>query len=122
MTCFSLGFKIHYKHLSNNEIISKVNQIMSKIDSNHSGEIDYTEFLVATLNQELLLDEAKLREAFGAFDKDGDGHIDVQEIKGLMAGVELTDEEWLELMEEYDIDGDGKVSSGSPRSILMTSE
>ena len=95
---------------------------MSKIDSNHSGEIDYTEFLVATLNQELLLDEAKLKEAFGAFDKDGDGHIDVQEIKGLMAGVELTDEEWLELMEEYDVDGDGKVSPGLPRSTSMTSE
>lgn len=95
--------------MSNDQIIKKVNEIMSIIDSNQSGEIDYTEFLVATLNQELLLDERKLKEAFGAFDKDGNGHIDLQEIKGLMAGVELDDAEWLELMEEYDVDGDGKV-------------
>lgn len=42
---------------------------MAHIDSNGSGKIDFTEFIVAIQNKEKLFQRAALENAFGFFDK-----------------------------------------------------
>lgn len=44
------------------------------------------------------------------FDEDGNGFIDLKELKTAMSGLKLTDKEWKELIQQYDSDGDGVVN------------
>ena len=50
----------------------------------HSGEIDFSEFVTASVNRGNLLQEEKLKAAFAYYDKDGSGAIDVSEIKDVL--------------------------------------
>jgi len=45
-------------------------------DIDGSGEIDYTEFIAATMDSKLYLNEKYLKAAFDMFDKDGSGKIE----------------------------------------------
>ena len=42
---------------------------MSKMDTNHNGYIDYTEFLAGCMKSKIYLKEDYLRAAFSYFDK-----------------------------------------------------
>ena len=73
-----LGYKEYYdKDLSDEEI----NEIFSKVDADGSGEIEYSEFVIATMNEKNLLSNNKLQTAFKMFDKDGGGTISTEEVK-----------------------------------------
>lgn len=56
--------------------------------------------------------QQELREAFDAFDKDGDGAINVDELRAMMEklGDKLTLQEAQQLIEEVDLDKDGVVN------------
>ena len=58
--------------------------MLEAADTDGSGEIDYTEFLAATMDPALFLKEAYLRTTFDMFDKDGNGLIDGDEIHALL--------------------------------------
>ena len=53
-----------------------------------------------------------MREAFRAFDKNGNGFISAAELRHVMTnlGERITDEEVDEMMREADIDGDGQIN------------
>lgn len=63
---------------------------MADIDGN--GEIDYSEWLIATINMKNLLTDDKLRYAFSFFDRDGSGQISVDELKIVLGGKRLIDD------------------------------
>ena len=49
---------------------------------------------------------------FRVFDRDNDGFITLEELRETMWGLgeKLTDPELLEMIEDADVDGDGKIS------------
>jgi len=47
---------------------AEVDKILAKVDADGSGEIDYTEFQIATINKEKILSDKKLEVAFSLFD------------------------------------------------------
>ena len=53
-------------------------------DTDGSGEINYTEFLAATIDQTVFLRDDYLKTAFKMFDKDGSGKIDNEEVVALL--------------------------------------
>ena len=55
---------------------------------------------------------AETRDIFVQFDRDNDGFITVEDLKGAMLslGKQVTDDELRQLISEVDLDGDGKVS------------
>ena len=59
-------------------------KLLTAADTDGSGEIDYTEFLAATMDPKLFLKEAYLRTAFNMFDKDNNGKIDGDEVHALL--------------------------------------
>ena len=87
--------------------------IMEGADTDGSGCINYTEFIAATMEQNLYLKEENLRTAFRMFDKDGSGKISIDEMKqALGSGIDgqtTNEEEWNQLIKEVDIDGDGEI-------------
>ena len=57
-----------YPHFQDLEILEMVENIIQNTDSNYSGQVDYTEYLVAAISKEKLLTRDKLQKAFQAFD------------------------------------------------------
>merc|ERR1712046_90543 len=66
------------------EIPADLQQIMQDIDSDGSGQIDYTEFLAATLDKRMYLQEDVCWSAFRLFDRNGDGKISQEELKQVL--------------------------------------
>jgi calcium-dependent protein kinase len=76
------------------DMSSDLTDIMDSIGSEGLNRIDYTEFLAAALDQKVFLAEDALWTAFHMFDKNGDGKLDVEEIKKVLGegGNELSKE------------------------------
>lgn len=47
----------------------EIEQMFERIDTDKSGEIDYSEFVMATINEKNLLTKEKLQAAFNMFDR-----------------------------------------------------
>ncbi|CAG9321820.1 unnamed protein product [Blepharisma stoltei] len=92
------------------DIEGEVDRIMSQVDTDKSGEIDYTEFIAATLNKNRLLSRERLEAAFKAFDLDNSGTICAGELKALLGKHHNYDEDmWQDIVNEVDQNGDGLI-------------
>ena len=102
------GYKEYYdKDLSDEEI----DEIFAKVDADGSGEIEYSEFVIATMNEKNLLSNNKLQTAFKMFDKDGGGTISTEEVKQVLSFGQNLDEEVVnQIIQQVDANGDGEIS------------
>merc|ERR1712196_502011 len=84
-----------------------------------TGEINYTQFLAATMDRQQYLQEEAMRAAFGVFDLNGKGHFGEQELtlllcEGADGGVAHEEDSELSSMcqriiDEVDTNGDGVI-------------
>ncbi|CAK70887.1 unnamed protein product (macronuclear) [Paramecium tetraurelia] len=88
------------KVMSEQQAIDEVDRIMSEIDQNNSGSIDYSEFVAATINRSKLLSQDRLEKTFKAIDKDGNGSISIDELKLIFGNGLVSDEIWKQIMHE----------------------
>lgn len=91
--------------------IKDVEMMFDAVDSDCSGFIDYTEFVVATFDtQELTADEF-LEAAFNQFDRDKTGVITPQNIRDAFStGEDAKSPELIEkIIQQVDENGDGEV-------------
>ena len=78
-----------------------------------NGTIEFPEFCKMMLKcLDPVDNDLELHEAFGVFDKDGNGFISSAELRHVMLnlGEKMTDTEIGEMLREADIDGDGQIS------------
>lgn len=59
---------VGYRKLYGDFAEEEVDKILRLADIDGSGEIDYSEWLVATLNRKSLISDEKLKTAFAFFD------------------------------------------------------
>lgn len=87
--------------------------IMDAVDADGSGEIDYTEFLAATLDQKYWVQDSALKAAFRVFDKDDDGRISPEELQEILKSKDVSGKfskrHIDDLMKEVDTNGDGYI-------------
>jgi calcium-dependent protein kinase len=57
-----------------------ISKILAAVDMNVNGQIDYSEFLAATMNIDSWLTEVNLQAVFNFFDANNDGFISSQEL------------------------------------------
>ena len=102
------GYAEYFGRSLNDE---EVDEMFDKVDADGSGAIDYSEFVVATMNEKNLLSNNKLQSAFKMFDKDGGGSISIDEIKQVLSfGQNLDEEVVKKIINQVDADGDGEIS------------
>jgi len=66
-------------------------KILQAADTDGNGDINYTEFIAATMDAKTFLKESYLKTAFNMFDTDGSGKIDASELNTLLSGEEFKD-------------------------------
>lgn len=90
----------------------EIDELFAKVDTDNSGEIEYSEFVVATLNEQSVLSNNKLQTAFKMFDKDQGGTISSDEIRQILSysGAQIDDQMVENIMKQVDDNGDGEIS------------
>lgn len=90
-----------------------ISSIIGGIDSDGSGEVDYSEFIAATLERREYMTESACWSAFRVFDRDGDGKITQKELADVLASYELVHEIGAqnipEFMADFDTNRDGVI-------------
>jgi len=100
------GYEEHFGIPISEEI---VDAMFEAVDIDGNGSIDYTEFVMATMNEKDLITNDRLKAAFRLFDKDGNGTISPDEIKSALGIGEDDDESLNKLIAEVDENGDGEI-------------
>jgi len=101
------GYEEHFGVPINEE---EVDRMMKNVDLDGNGVIEYTEFVMATMNEKNMISNEKLRAAFNMFDKDGSGTISPDEIKEVLGFDSSISQDALDkIIKEVDENGDGEI-------------
>lgn len=98
--------------LPHDKTLQKAQQVMAAADIDSSGCIDYSEFLLSTLNEASLLSTANLAVVFNTLDRDHSGKLSIRELREVFLLCASGDkaQAWLKLMKEVDKDGDEEMN------------
>ena len=86
-----------------------IRELIEKVDLNNSGQIDYSEFLAATINWENELSKERLEQAFHTFDSDNSGKISIDELEVAFGGTQHNRQVFKDMFKEADTNGDGEI-------------
>jgi len=87
---------------------SQVKELFDAIDTSHTEEIAYTEFLAAMMMNRMALHDDILKATFRRFDTNGSGVIEPKDLEVLL-GESFEGEEVKDLIKEADTNGDGRI-------------
>lgn len=99
----------------------EVNHIFDSVDIDNSGFIDYSEFIMASIQAEALLNQDRLETAFHELDLDRDGKISPAELREIFKNSEedVAAGVWEELIVEADTDGDGEINLAEFKALML---
>lgn len=101
------GYEEHFGKLLNEDELDK---LFFDVDTDKSGFIDYSEFIVATMSSKKNMSEDKLTAAFKIFDKDGNGTISPAELKEVLSATgQISDEAIEQILKQADENNDGEI-------------
>ncbi|KRX01424.1 Protein kinase-like domain [Pseudocohnilembus persalinus] len=107
--------------MTKSEAEAQANIIFETVDIDKSGQIDYHEFIVATMNQEKALTKDKIQQSFSLFDQDGDGQITVKELQKVL-GKHIPKKQLEIILQEVDTNGDGVISIEEFTELMNNNE
>lgn len=101
------GYETHFGRLLNED---ELDQLFNDVDTDKSGFIDYSEFIVASMSSKKNMSEEKLTAAFKMFDTDGSGTISKEELKAVLSSSHQIGDETIEhILTEVDKDASGEI-------------
>lgn len=99
----------------------EVDRIFAQVDVNNTGQIDFSEFLLATVDYKKGIQDAQLKQIFDLIDKDKSKTLEKSEIAEFFGLGDKSQEAQLqELMEEVDANKDGKISFDEFRHLMSS--
>ena len=94
--------------------------MISEIDADGSGEIDFGEFLdMMTARMSDKDTKEDINKVFRIFDDDKTGFITIKNLRRICKELGETDEELQELIERADSDGDGQVTPEDFYNVMI---
>lgn len=108
-----------YKKIDININTIDVENMMKKIDLNKSGELNYSEFIIAAIERKKMIVDKRMKSCFDMIDTDKSGKISIAELKNVLQGKRsFKDNVWKELIELADLDQDGEISYKDFKELL----
>nr|KAG5694975.1 hypothetical protein BaRGS_024158 [Batillaria attramentaria] len=100
--------------LGMNPTRKEVQRMIKEVDNDKSGFIELNEYIVLMSERVGALEYERdmMKSAFTHFDKDGSGKLSRDELQGFLTsnyGEPLTREEFDDVMNDMDLDGDGQI-------------
>eukprot|EP00930_Biecheleria_cincta_P072721 TRINITY_DN60079_c0_g1_i1.p1 TRINITY_DN60079_c0_g1~~TRINITY_DN60079_c0_g1_i1.p1 ORF type:complete len:549 (-),score=123.86 TRINITY_DN60079_c0_g1_i1:123-1700(-) len=90
-----------------------VKELMRAVDADGDGQIDYTEFLAASVQRQSVVRESECWAAFRVFDKNDDGRISQKELADVLNSQEVNNAiskaQLAKILKEVDSNGDGYI-------------
>ena len=97
--------------------------MISEVDEDASGDIDFPEML-SLIARKMKDDdtEEEVKTAFKVFDRNNTGEIEIDDLKRVMTnlGDKLTDEEIKYIINEADVNGDGVIDNEEFIDMMMS--
>lgn len=110
-----LGFKKAGKLYNDQEI----EDMFHEMDKDGNGVISFGEYLAASIDKNKVLSEKKIVAAFKLFDKDKNGKISIDEFQDVFQHDNILSNNWIEMIKEVDLNGDGEISFEEFKILLM---
>ena len=63
----------------------ELDKVLAYVDNDQNGFVTFTEFMIASVFAEHILEPDILKNAFNEFDSDGSGAIDIQEFREILS-------------------------------------
>ncbi|CAD8178240.1 unnamed protein product [Paramecium pentaurelia] len=98
----------YQKIMNVDQAVEVVDNILSQINKNNTGMINYTDFLIASIDKQVLLSQQRLQSTFKIFDIDKSGSICLDEFQSIFIGI--TDEMLKQIIKEVGQNQDGRIS------------
>jgi len=99
--------------LGKRDSLEELSRLVESVDLDGSGQIDYTEFIAATLDRKSYLEQEALWAAFQVFDRDRSGKISRSELAEVFGSDEVQGVfdagELAKIVQECDTDNDGYI-------------
>ena len=109
-----------YKKIMGETAEEVVEEVFRIADADGSGELEFTEFVVASMNKSKFLTDDKLKAAFEMFDLDGSGAILASELKEVLGvGKNISENLWTELMQQADKNESGSIDFDEFKTMMM---
>ncbi|VEU23869.1 DEKNAAC104880 [Brettanomyces naardenensis] len=100
----------------------EVLSIIEEFDSDNRKQISYDDFYRFVANKIVERDPVEeIKRAFKLFDDDGTGKISLKNLRRVAKelGENLTDDELMAMIDEFDLDGDGEINEEEFLNICM---
>lgn len=99
----------------------ELDEIIRQIDNDDNGLINYSEFIAATINVRKYLTKPRIEALFKSFDVDDNDEIDATNLKNAFTklGKAISDEDVRTIMQEHDVNKDGKISLQEFEQMLL---
>jgi calcium-dependent protein kinase len=113
-----------FREIYGEVVEQEVDEIMALADLNGNGELDYSEWLVATSQMDVILTDKKLKQAFLFFDRTCCGRFGLQELKDVMGQANglhnevLEDGVFVDILAEADENADGEIDFDEFRNMM----
>lgn len=112
---YALASRAHPAPTVAADIASWLEVVFAAIDTDGSGEIEYSEYLAAVLNDCSCRSDQAIQAAFRLFDVDGSGKISCREFARV---IDMMPEDIVKSIGEFDADGDGEINLEEFKNIV----
>jgi len=88
--------ELFFKYMGDTMTDIELDRMLSIVDADMSGEIGFTEFIIACLDPKKVITTDNLKSLFKLYDADGSTKLSLREIKeAICAGRNLHDDVWM---------------------------
>ena len=101
---------------------NELQDMINEVDVDGNGTIEFSEFLAIAARKIKDSDmEEEIRKVFRILNKDDNGFISFDELRRVLTnlGEKLSDEDVVEMIEEADLDKDGRISYEEFMTMMM---
>ena len=106
--------------MSDLEAEEEAERIMKEVNVDSNGFIEYSQFVMASIEKSRLLSMKNIEDAFACFDLDGSGTISAVKLRTVLSNGKESDEGvWDELIQKVDQNGDGEIDIKEFKEMMV---